>query len=225
MRIVVIGGTGLVGRPTVEAVRRAGHSAVVISRSHGVDVATGEGLDTALAGVDSMIDVTNVTRGSAEALLSIVGLDLITGNAHYTGKRAQEALVSAGGIPFTIQRATQFHEFAGMVVDWTVKDDVALVPPLLVQPVATSDVGTVLTEMAIGTPKGRAVDLAGPQPEDLFDMARRTLAARGRSIRLIPSWRSGILGPEAAGEVFLPGPGTRLAPMTFDAWLLGQRPS
>src|SRR5262245_920915 len=132
MRIAVIGGTGLVGRPTVEAVRRAGHSAVVISRSHGVDVATGEGLDTALAGVDSMIDVTNFARGSVEAttklfetstkniltagkragvnhhvLLSIVGLDLIKGNAHYAGKRAQEALVSAGGIPFTIQRATQ----------------------------------------------------------------------------------------------------------------------
>src|SRR5262245_38253418 len=133
MRIAVIGGTGLVGRHTVDAVRRAGHSAVVVSRSHGVDVSTGEGLDAALTGVESMIDVTNVHPGGVEetkklfemstkhllaaggrtgVLLSIVGLDGIEGNAHYAGKRVQEALVSSGPIPFTIQRATQFHEFA-----------------------------------------------------------------------------------------------------------------
>lgn len=95
-------------------------------------------------------------------------------------------------------------------------------PPLLVQPVAAADVGDVLAEIATSAPQGRATDLAGPEPQDLVDMARRTLAVRGESIRLIPSWRSGLFGVDAAGEALLPGPEARLAPTTFDAWLAAQ---
>jgi uncharacterized protein YbjT (DUF2867 family) len=247
MRIAVIGGTGVAGRHTVEALRRAGHDAVVVARSRGVDVSTGKGLDDALVGVDAVIDVTNVQALDAEAtrklfanatgnilaaeqraevghhvMLSIVGVDHIEGNAHYAGKRLQEEILPSGPIPVTIQRATQFHELAGMVVEWTRQGHVATVPPLLVQPVAASDVGDVLAEIAAGNPQGRATDLAGPEPQDLVDMARRTLAARGESIRLIPSWRSGLFGIEAAGEMLLPGPEARLAPTTFDAWLAVQ---
>jgi uncharacterized protein YbjT (DUF2867 family) len=247
MRIAVIGGTGLVGVHTVTALRRAGHDAVVVARSRGVDAATGEGLDDALAGVEAVIDVTNMQAADAEetrnafaavtgnvlaaeeragvghhVLLSIAGLDRIEGNAHYAGKRVQEELVAAGAVPATILRATQFHEFAEMVVSWTRDGDTATVPPLLVQPVAAADVGDVLAEIAAGPPQGRARDLAGPEPQDLVDMARRTLAARGESIRLIPSWRDGPYGVEAAGEVLLPGPEARLAPTTFDAWLSAQ---
>jgi uncharacterized protein YbjT (DUF2867 family) len=247
MRIAVIGGTGVAGRSTVEAVRRAGHDAVVVARSVGVDVSTGQGLDDAFAGVDTVVDVSNVPALDAEAartlfatatrnilaaeqradvrhhvLLSIVGVDRIEGNAHYAGKRMQEEILFSGPIPVTIQRATQFHEFAGTVVEWTRQGQVATVPPLLVQPVAAADVGAVLAEIAAGDPQGRAVDLAGPEPQDLVDMARRTLAARGESIRLVPSWRSGIFGIDAAGEMLLPGPEARLAPTTFDAWLARQ---
>jgi hypothetical protein len=118
-------------------------------------------------------------------------------------------------------RGTQFHEFAGIVVAWTRKGQVAVVPPLLVQPVAAADVGDALGEIAAGAPQGRVTDLAGPEPQDLVDMARRTLSARGESIRLIPSWRTGLFGVEAAGEMLLPGPEARLAPTTFDAWLQG----
>jgi uncharacterized protein YbjT (DUF2867 family) len=99
---------------------------------------------------------------------------------------------------------------------------VATLPPLLVQPVAASDVGKVLAEIAAGAPQGRATDLAGPEPQDLVDMARRTLAARGESIRLMPSWRTGVFGVEAVGEVLLAGPEARLAPTTFDAWFATQ---
>jgi uncharacterized protein YbjT (DUF2867 family) len=152
-------------------------------------------------------------------VLSIVGLDRIEGNAHYAGKRAQEELAFSGSIPITIQRATQFHEFAGMVVQWTRQGNSAKVPPLLVRPVAARDVGEVLVEIARGDAQGRAADLAGPLTEDLVDMARRTLAARGESIQLIPTWQSGIFGVEAAGEMLLPGPDARLAATTFDAWL------
>ena len=96
-------------------------------------------------------------------VLSIVGLDLVEGNAHYAGKRRQEALAQAGPVPVTLLRATEFHEFAEMVVGWTRQGDVAIVPPLLIQPVAASDVGRVLAEIATGPPQGRAPDLAGPE--------------------------------------------------------------
>jgi uncharacterized protein YbjT (DUF2867 family) len=246
MRIAVIGGTGVVGRHTVEALRRAGHDTIVVARSCGVDVPTGAGLDDAFVGVDTVIDVTNIQASDAEAtrrlfaaatrnllaaeqrarvrhhvLLSIVGIDRLESNAHFAGKRREEQLLSNSPVPVTLQRATQFHEFAGMVIGWTRQGQVATVPPLLVQPIAAADVGDVLAEIATGAPQGRATDLAGPEPQDLVDMARRTLAARGESIRLIPSWRSGLLGVDAAGEVLLPGPEARLAPTTFDTWLTG----
>jgi uncharacterized protein YbjT (DUF2867 family) len=247
MRIAVVGGTGVIGRHTVEALRRAGHDPLVVARSRGVDVFTGEGLDEALVGAEVVIDVINLQGPDAEAtrnlfaaatrnllaaeqraqvrhhvLLSIVGVDRLEGNAHYAGKRLQEEMLSSAPVPVTIQRATQFYEFAGQVVEWTRSGQVAVVPPLLVQPVAAADVGEVLAEIAAGSPQGRAVDLAGPEPQDLVDMARRTLSARNESIRLIPSWRSGVFGVDAAGEVMLPGPEARLAPTTFEAWLLGQ---
>jgi uncharacterized protein YbjT (DUF2867 family) len=244
MRVAVVGGTGLVGRYTVEALEREGHEVVVVARSRGVDVTTGAGLDEALAGVESLVDVTNSTATDPAAareffgttterllaaeqragvghhvVLSIVGVDRVEGNGHYAGKRRQEELVQAGPVRTTILRATQFHEFAGMVVDWTRQGDVAVVPPLLVQPAAASDVGRVLAEIATGRPQGRASDLAGPEPQDLVDMARRALATRGDSVRLVPSWRDGPFGVEMAGEILLPGPGARLAPTTFDVWL------
>jgi uncharacterized protein YbjT (DUF2867 family) len=247
MRIAVIGASGVAGRHTVDALRRAGHDTVVVARSRGVDVVTGEGLDDALVGVDAVVDVSNIQAPDARttlemfaaatrnllaaeqrarvkhhALLSIVGIDRLDGNAHYAGKRLQEEILSTSPIPVTIQRATQFHEFAGMVVAWTRQGQVATVPPLLVQPVAAADVGDVLAEIAAGAPQGRATDLAGPEPQDLFDMARRTLSARGESLRLIPSWRTGVFGVEAAGEALLPGPEARLAPTTFDDWLRGE---
>jgi uncharacterized protein YbjT (DUF2867 family) len=150
-------------------------------------------------------------------LLSIVGVDRIEGNPHYAGKRLQEEMLRSSSVPVTIQRATQFHEFAGTVVGWMRQGDVATVPPLLLQPVAASDVGEVLAEIAVGAPQGRARDLAGPEPQDFVDMASRTLAARGESIRPIPTWRSGLFGVEAAGEVMLPGPDA------FDVWLAAQR--
>lgn len=247
MRIAVIGGTGLVGRHTVASVRRAGDDAVVVSRSTGVDVVTGAGLEEALAGVDAVVDVTNSAATDVDeavrffgaatervlaaeqaagvphhVLLSIVGIDRVEGNAHYAGKRRQEELVAVGPVPWTIVRATQFHEFAGMVVEWTRSGATAVVPPVLVQPVAAVDVGEVLAEVAAAPPQGRLRDLAGPQPQDLVDMARRVLAARGDCTELVPSWRDGPFGVDMAGEVLLPGGGARIAPTTFEAWLRRQ---
>ncbi|MEU7020801.1 NAD(P)H-binding protein [Streptomyces sp. NPDC046203] len=247
MRIAVAGATGSIGALTVAALERAGHQVVRVSRSLGVDLTTGEGLDAALAGVDAVVDATNCTatdRDEAVAyfgtttrtllaageragvrhhvLLSIVGVDRVDGNAHYAGKREQERLVAGGPVPWTIVRATQFHDFAAMVTSWTEQDGAAPIAPLLVQPIAPADVADVLAEIAAGEPRGRYRDVAGPEPHDLVDMARRTNDARGRVVRLVPTWSS-LFGAEMAGDVLLPGEGARIAPTTFDEWLAKQR--
>lgn len=247
MRIAVAGATGKVGTLTVAALERNGHDVVRISRSLGVDLSTGDGLDQALAGVEAIVDVTNgpaidraetvayfgtATRNllaaeeraavSHHVLLSIVGIHRIEGNAHHAGKREQERLVAAGPVPWTIVPATQFHDFAAMVASWTEQDGVATIAPLLVQPIAPEDVAEVLAEIATGEPRGRYVDVAGPEPQDLVDMARRTNEARGREVKLVPTW-STVFGPEMAGDVLLPGEGARIAPTTFAEWLREQR--
>ncbi|MEV4620374.1 SDR family oxidoreductase [Asanoa sp. NPDC049573] len=247
MRVAVIGGTGLVGRHTVDALRAGGHDAVAVSRRSGVDLSTGEGLDAALDGVEAVIDVcnTNATdRAEVErffaaetenllaaeqragvghhVLLSIAGVDSVTGNAHYAGKRVQQAMVSDGAIPWTIVAATQFYEFGAMVAGWTRDGDRAVVPPLLMQPIAVVDVAATLVEVAVGRPLGRLIEIAGPDTHDLVDMTRRTLTARGDQVRLVASWRGGPLGVEMAGEVLLPGDGARIAATTFEDWLAGQ---
>jgi uncharacterized protein YbjT (DUF2867 family) len=246
VRIAVAGGTGLAGRHTVKALRDAGHDAVVLARSVGVDLVTGRGLAAALVGIDALIDVTNTpTTSPAQAraffatttgqllaaehhagvghhvVLSIVGVDRVQGNAHYAGKREQEQAALAGPVPATILRATQFFDYAAMVVGWTRRGQVAVVPPLLVQPVAVADVADVLVQVAVGAPRNGVGELAGPEPQDLVDMARRLLAARGESLRLLPSW-GGRFGVELAGEVLLPGPDAQIAPTTFEAWLADQ---
>ncbi|MEU7854435.1 NAD(P)H-binding protein [Nonomuraea sp. NPDC049141] len=247
MRIAVAGATGNIGSLTVAALDREGHDVIPISRSLGVDLVTGDGLDDTLTGVEALIDVTNgpaadrdetvayftaTTRNLLAAeeragvrhhvLLSIVGIDQIEGNAHYAGKREQERLVAAGPVPWTIVPATQFHDFAAMVASWTEQDGVATIAPLLVQPIAPADVADVLAEITVGAPRGRYVDVAGPEPQDLVDMARRTNQARGLEVKLVPTW-SGLFGPSMAGNILLPGDGARIAPTTFDEWLVGQR--
>lgn len=250
MRIAVAGATGNIGSLTVAALEQAGHEVVRISRSLGVDLSTGDGLDAALAGVAVVVDATSAPVGDRDAtvtylgtatrnllaaeqragvghhvLLSIVGIQDIEGNPHYAGKREQERLVSESPVPWTIVPATQFHDFAEMVVGWTEHDGpdgvTAPIAPLLVQPIAPADVAAILAEVAQGAPVGRHADVAGPGTQDLVDMARRTLAARGRTVKLVPTW-SAVFGPDMAGNALLPGPGARIAATTFEEWLARQ---
>ncbi|MFV8053272.1 SDR family oxidoreductase [Mycobacterium sp. 48b] len=251
MRIAVAGATGNIGARVVAALRGAGHEVVPISRSAGVDLSTGEGLDAALTGVqavvdaisapptdrDSTVDYLGTATGNLLAaedragvahhvLLSIVGIHGIEGNPHYAGKREQEKLIEAGPVPWTIVPATQFHDFAEMVVSWTEQEGpdglTAPIAPLLVQPIDPDDVAAVLAEVVVGDPQGRHVDVAGPQTQDLVDMARRTLAARGREVTLVPTW-SAVFGLDMAGNALLPGESARLAPTTFEQWLSRQQ--
>jgi len=247
MRIAIAGATGNIGALTAAVLEQAGHDVVRISRSLGVDLITGEGLDAALAGAEVVVDATNsgatdrdeavnyfgtITRNLLAAeeragvrhhvLLSIAGVDRVDGNAHYAGKREQERLVAEGTVPWTVVPATQFHDFAAMVAGWMAHDGVAPIAPLLLQPIAPQDVADVLAEIATGSPQGRYADVAGPEPQDMVDMARRTSEARGIKVKLVPTWSS-LFGVEMAGNVMLPAEGARIAPTTFDEWLATQR--
>ncbi|TCO53751.1 SDR family oxidoreductase [Actinocrispum wychmicini] len=247
MRIAVVGATGNIGSRTVTALDRDGHDVVRVSRALGVDLQTGDGLDQALTGVEAVVDVANgptTDRAATVAyfnattqnllaaehragvrhhvLLSIVGVDRVEGNAHYAGKREQERLVAAGPVPWTIVRATQFHDFAAMVASWAEQDGIAAIAPLLVQPIAPDDVADVLAEVAASAPQQGRVDIAGPEPQDLVDMARRTNEAQGRTVKLVPTWAT-LFGLEMAGNVLLPDETARIAPTTFDEWLAYQR--
>jgi uncharacterized protein YbjT (DUF2867 family) len=244
MRIAVAGATGNIGARTVSFLERDGHDVIRMSRSLGIDLLTGDGLDAALDGVHAVVDAISSPPVSPEetrdyfatttknlltaeqragvahhVLLSIVGISQTSGGtAHYAGKREQERLVEQGAVPWTIVPATQFHDFAAMAAGWTERDGVATIAPLLVQPISPDDIAAILAEVSTGEPQGRYVDVAGPETQDLVDMARRTNAVRGRTVKLVPSW-SGPLDLSMAGNVLLPAENARIAPTTFDQWL------
>lgn len=247
MRVAVVGATGRIGALTMEALKRDGHETVPISRGHGVDVLTGEGLDEALTGVDAVVDALNCTASkesetvgfftsaterllAAEraagvghhVVLSIAAVARVAGNPHYAGKRAQEAAVEAGPVPYTIVPATQFHDFAAMVASWTEADGVARIAPLLVRPIAPADVADILARVATGPPRGRHRDVTGPGTQDLVDMARRTHAARGHRVELVPTWENGIFDSSMSGNVLLPAADAEVAPTSFEDWLTTQ---
>lgn len=243
-RIAVAGGTGTVGRHVVESVRRLGAEAVVISRSSGVDLTTGAGLDKNLEGVDAVIDVTNIltqNRRRATAffetstrhllaaeerqdvghhvLLSIVGIDRV-GFGYYQAKVAQEELVRQGPIPWTILRATQFHEFAKQMLG---DGRVAVVPSMLIQPVAAQDVADELLRLATAPAAGMAPEIAGPREERVPDMARRLASATGSRSLVLPVPLPGGAGRGMRTGALLPAdPGPR-GTRTFDEWLQDAR--
>ncbi|MBW9110274.1 NAD(P)H-binding protein [Microbacterium trichothecenolyticum] len=243
MRIAVAGGTGVVGSHVVEALRADGHDPIVLSRRTGVDLTTGAGLDAALDDVDAVIDTANVTTVSAAvatrffeaatgnlvsaagragvahvALLSIVGIDRIP-HDYLAGKLAQERVVEEGGVPWTILRATQFHEFAGQVFDRAKIGPLHVAPRGRVQPVAAREVGTHLAALAAGAPQGRSADLAGPREERLDDMIKAYARRTGHG-GWIPS--VSLPGGQMKGMrtgLGLPGPGAVLGSQTFAEWL------
>jgi uncharacterized protein YbjT (DUF2867 family) len=242
-RLAVAGGTGLTGRLVVDAARAAGWEPVVLARSTGVDLMTGAGLEAALSGVDAVIDVINVATqrrrtaveffGTAtttllraeeragvrhHVTLSIVGIDRVD-TGYYAGKLRQEEVVARGEVPWTILRSTQFHEFAGMLLD-LLPGPVAVVPNLLSQPVAAREVARHLVALAGGPAAGRAPEIAGPQERRMADLVRRLARARGSRKPVLELPALGGAAVAAARGALLPGgPGPR-ATETFEDWLI-----
>lgn len=243
MRIAVAGGTGVVGRHTVARIAELGHESVVISRSRGIDLVSGSGLYDALKGCDKVIDVSNggvagkqaaerfftlATRHLADAsreagvshlvALSMVGIDRIP-YGYFMGKRRQEEIVLGSAVPGSVLRSTHFHEFPGQLLGRVPDGPVALIPMIKSQPVAAKEVAEALVDLALGEPVGRAPDLAGPEVEDVPDMAKRLVKALGKDKRVIPMKLPGEIGEAfATGQALPEGSGPR-GKQTFEQWL------
>lgn len=243
MRFVVAGATGTVGRHAVATARRRGHEVVPLSRSSGQDIIAGTGLAAAMAGADAVIDVTStVTTSGAKATdffttvtrhlheaeaaagvvhhvgLSIVGIDGIDAG-YYAGKLAHERAIAGGATPWTILRATQFHEFAEQIVARRGIGPWVAVPKMPMRPVAAREVGRRLIDIAEGAPMGRSADLTGPRDEQLIDLVRRMAVfdgSRRRAVELaLPGryWRGSASGALRGGAEAMRGR------VDFDEWL------
>ena len=204
MKIVVIGGTGLIGSKTVAVLRQGGHEVVAASRKEGVNTVTGDGLKEAITGAQVVIDLSNAPSRDAKAVmeffetsgrnlltaeaaagvqhhvaLSIVGADRVPDQGYYRAKVAQEKLIGASSIPYTIIRSTQFLEFLGGIADASTDGSVVRLPPGLLQPIAADDVAAVVTEVALANPRNGTIEIAGPERAPFNEIIARYLKAVG----------------------------------------------
>ncbi|HEY6637712.1 MAG TPA: NAD(P)H-binding protein [Solirubrobacterales bacterium] len=245
-KIAVTGATGRVGSPLVEILEQRGHDVVPIARSKGVDVISGEGLQEALAGVETIIDTAtwptpdqeeatkffttsarNLQRAGAEAgvkrivVVSIIGIDKFQGG-YNAAKMAQEEALLEGPLPVRIVRAAQFHEFFDPFVGWMTQDGVAYLPEMRTQPLAARVVAEALADAAEEPEieNGRITEIAGPKEERLADVAAALFASRGDSFEIREAPQSGDPDATAYAEgAALPNPGAKLAGPSFEEWL------
>ncbi len=243
MRIAVAGGTGTVGRHVVEVAKERGHDVVSLSRSEGVDLVTGRGLNQALEGAEAVIDVsgietmstkkavdfyTNATQNLLAAekttgvrhhvALSIVGIDKATSGLH-AGKLVQEDEVRHGGIPWSLLRSTQFHEFVPMTVRVASAGPLVLVPKMFTQPVAAREVAEALVNATEAGSKGRLPDLGGPRAEKLADLVRAYLQKTGKRKRVVQLNAPGSMGKAMRKGKLIPKAGAAVGRQTFQEWL------
>jgi uncharacterized protein YbjT (DUF2867 family) len=244
MKVAIVGGASLIGRHVVQVLGAAGIETVAISRSSGVDVTTGAGVAEALSGVQRVIDVTNAPNTQQDpatafftaaahhrqqagaragidrlVVLSIVGVDRLAG-AYWVAKRQHEHAALSGPVPVLLLRSTQFHEFAGQVLQWGRHGDRSRVQEMLVQPVAVQAVARVLADLVLTQNVAAAVlEIAGPRVESLLDMATRLASRRGDPLD-VQGFREGTPDEQAiATGALLPSPHATLTGPTFQEWL------
>jgi len=247
MKIVVIGGTGLIGSQVVANLRGRGHEAVAAAPSTGVDTITGAGLAEALAGADVVVDVanspsfeddavmeffrtagTNLLDAEASAgvrhhvALTIVGAERLPDSGYLRAKVAQEALIEASDVPYTIVRATQFFEFLRAIADAGTEGDTVRLPSANLQPIAARDVAAAVTEAAVADPVNGTVEIGGPEPIGMDVLVRRVLAADGDGRTVIGDPHARYFGTELDDRSLTPGAGARLGATNLDAWLAAQ---
>ncbi|MGB9990439.1 SDR family oxidoreductase [Massilia sp. SM-13] len=248
MKIVVIGGSGLIGANIVNRLRANGHEVVAASPSAGVNTITGEGLAEALQGAQVVVDVANSPSWEDQAVLdffetsgrnllaaeaaagvehhlalSIVGTDRLPENGYFRAKVAQEKLIKASKIPYTILRATQFNEFVEGIVNSGDEGGTIRLSPALIQPIAADDVSAVLADLAVGTPVNGTVEVGGPDRFPIDELARKFLATRGDTREVIADVHARYFGSELDDRSLVTGEGAIIAPTRFQNWL--NRPS
>jgi uncharacterized protein YbjT (DUF2867 family) len=244
MKVVVIGGSGLIGKKVVTDLRQRGHDVLAASPSSGVNTVTGEGLAQALTGAQVVVDVSNAPNWEDNAVLaffetsgrnllaaegaagvghhvalSVVGTDRLLASGYFRAKLAQERLIKASPIPYTIVRATQFFEFVGSIARLATNGQTVRVPPVLMQPIAADDVAAALAEVALAEPSNRTVELAGPEPIRQDDLVRQFLSATGDARTVIADPKALYYGLAVNDRSLTPGDKPRLGSTRFEDWL------
>jgi uncharacterized protein YbjT (DUF2867 family) len=244
MKIVVIGGSGLIGSKLVTRLGDHGHEAVAASPDSGVNTLTGDGLADALAGAAVVVDVSNSpsfddaavleffetsTRNllAAEAAagvghhvaLSVVGTERLTESGYFRAKIAQEQLIHDSAIPYSIVHATQFFEFVKSIAAAATEGDTVRLAPVLIQPIAADDVARAVSRVSVGSPVNGIVEVAGPEQLRLDELIRRGLSARNDPRKVIADPHARYFGAELSERTLVPGADARLGETRFEDWL------
>ncbi|HEX4282479.1 MAG TPA: SDR family oxidoreductase [Solirubrobacteraceae bacterium] len=243
MKIVVIGGTGLIGSKLVAKLHEHRHNAVAASPNTGVNTVSGEGLPEVLVGASVVVDVSNAPDWDDDAVmhffttssrnliaaeatagvghhvaLSVVGTDRLTESGYFRAKLAQEELIEGSSIPYTIVHATQFFEFMNGIADAATDGDTVRLPPALIQPIAADDVASALARVAVGPPRNGIVEIAGPDQFRLDELIRAVLAARKDPRDTVADTHARYFGIAPSGRTLLPGDDASLGGTHFDDW-------
>ena len=244
MKIVVIGGTGLIGSKLVSKLRNQGHEAVAAAPNTGVNTLTGEGLAEALKGASVVVDVSNspswedaavlnffesstrnlltheaAARVGHHVALSVVGTQLLAESGYFRAKIAQEKLITASSIPYSIVHATQFFEFLKGLADISMVGDKVHLPPVLFQPMAADDVATGVARVAVGAPVNGIVEIGGPEQFRVDELVRRRLASLKDPREVIPDRNVRYAGAKLGERTLVPGNNARLGETRFETWL------
>jgi len=245
MKIVVVGGTGLIGSKVAVILRRRGHEIVAASPRRGVNTVTGDGLNEALAGARVVVDLSNAPSHAPDVAaeffgtssrnllaaasvagvrhyvaLSIVGTDRVPGQGYFRAKVAQERLIEASGIPYTIVRSTQFHEFVGRIIEASMEGDVVKLAPSLFQPIAADDVAAAIADVALASPRNGIEEIAGPERAPFRDFATRFLKAIGDKRKVVTDSGARYFGGELEEKSLVPLGNAHLGNLRLDEWLL-----
>ncbi len=244
MKIVVIGGSGLIGSKLVNNLRQRGHDVLAASPASGVNTLTGEGLADALKGAQVVVDVSNAPSWEDQAVLeffetsgrnllgaeaaagvehhvalSVVGTERLLASGYFRAKMAQEQLIKASQIPYTIVRATQFFEFASGITKNATEGASVRLPSALMQPIAADDVAALLADVAVSEPKNGMLEIAGPEQIRQDELIRRFLNATGDARKVITDAHARYYGVEVNDQSLVPGPNPRLGSIRFAEWL------
>ncbi|WP_262060323.1 SDR family oxidoreductase [Streptomyces sp. STR69] len=248
MKVVVIGGTGLIGSKVVAGLGGHGHEVAVAAPSTGVNTLTGEGLAEVLKGAAVVVDVsnspsfedqavmdffrtstTNLLKAETEAgvahhvALSVVGTERLQGSGYFRAKQAQEDLIKASGNPYSIVHATQFFEFAKGLADGVTVGDTVHLPDAKIQPIVSDDVAEAVARAAVGDPVGGVVEVAGPEAFQLEEFIRMGLSAQDDPRKIVTDPQATYWGAELEENTLLPGPDAHIAGTRFADWLTRQK--
>jgi uncharacterized protein YbjT (DUF2867 family) len=244
MKLVIIGGTGLIGSKLVTKLREHGHEAVPASPDTGVNTVTGKGLADVLQGASIVVDVSNSPSFEEKAVmdfftastrnilkyavaagvthyvaLSVVGTERVADSAYLRAKNAQETLIKGGGIPYSIVHATQFFEFVKRIADDATVGNTVRLPPVLIQPIAAEDVAKAVARIAVGAPVNGTVEVAGPQQFRFDELIRQGLAARNDPREVVVDPHAQYFGAELEERSLIPAGEARLGEIRFEEWL------